>query len=467
MRLFRFVSTWVGDHPVGAVFLAILLVCLLIASLPMILALLPIRRVPFRYNLRNLQVRWRTTLVTGLAFTFVTALLTIMLSFVTGMNRLTDGSGHPGNVVVLSDGATDEAFSKLPYISTEELPDKLQRMIEKTGDDFLVSREVYVVVVHTIPNAVEGGKQRRFVQMRGLFNAQISAAVHDIELTEGGNWPSPAGVRLVKVKKDGSEVQATATEIVVGDGIARTLAADLGKEILEPGDVVEIGTNRLWVVTGVMKAGTNTFGSEIWARHTVVQETFGRNNPPTYTAYVVRTSSAALAELAAVELKNFKTLGNLQATPERQYYAKLSETNRQFSVAIWGVAVVMAIGGMLGIANTMFAAISQRTKDIGVLRLMGYRRWHVFMTFQLESLVIALVGGVLGVGIGYLLADGRTATSIVSTGVGGGGKSVVLKLTVDAMVVASGLIFSLFMGAIGGIVPSFNAMRTRPLDSLK
>src|SRR5579863_364672 len=139
MRLARFLATWISAHPGQASVAGALLVVLLLACVPLVLSALPIRRVPLRYNLRNLQIRWRTTLVTGLAFTFVTALLTIMLSFVTGMNRLTDGSGHPGNVVVLSDGATDEAFSKLSYMSTEELPDKLQRMIEKNDDGFLVS----------------------------------------------------------------------------------------------------------------------------------------------------------------------------------------------------------------------------------------------------------------------------------------------------------------------------------------
>jgi hypothetical protein len=454
------------EHPVLAIVLLVILVKTLLALLPLILSALPIRKVPLRYNLRNLQVRWRTTLVTGLAFTFVTTLLTVMLAFVTGMDRLTEGSGHPGNVLVLSDGATDEAFSNLPYISTEELPDKLQRMIEKDQGEFMVSREVYVIVVYKVPNAPVGGRQRRFVQMRGLYNMRIAAAVHDVTLA-AGDWPSNAGARTVTVEKDGKPVTTTATEIVLGDGVARTFASDIGKEILAPGDVVEIGNNRLWVVVGVMHPGTNTFGSEIWARHTVVQESFGRNNPPSYTSYAVRTRNAAIAEAAAVELKNFRSSRNLQASPERVYYSKLTQTNQQFSVAIYFIGVVMAIGGILGIMNTMFAAISQRTKDIGVLRLMGYRRWQVFLSFQLESLVIALLGGCLGLLIGYLVADGRTATSIMSSGAGGGGKSVVLRLTVDLLVLATGLVFSVLMGAIGGLIPSFTAMRLRPLDSLK
>lgn len=466
MRLARFLSTWISAHPRQAVAVGILLIVLFAACLPLILSALPIRKVPLRYNLRNLQIRWRTTLVTGLAFTFVTTLLTVMLAFVKGMDRLTEGSGHPGNVLVLSDGATDEAFSNLPYISTEELPDKLQRMIDKENGEFLVSREVYVIVVYKVPNASPGGRQRRFVQMRGLYNMQIAATVHEIALADG-DWPSDAGARTVTIEKNGQSITTTATEIVLGDGVARTFASDLGKAILKPGDVVEIGNNRHWVVVGVMQPGTNSFGSEIWARHTIVQETFGRNNPPSYTSYAVRTRNAAIAEAAAVELKNFRSSRNLQASPERVYYSKLSETNQQFSVAIYFIGVVMAIGGMLGIMNTMFAAISQRTKDIGVLRLMGYRRWQVFLSFQLESLVIALLGGCLGLFIGYLVADGRTATSIMSSGAGGGGKSVVLRLTVDLAVIGTGMVFSVLMGAIGGVIPSFNAMRLRPLDSLK
>jgi len=295
---------------------------------------------------------------------------------------------------------------------------------------------------------------------------RIAAAVHDVALAVG-DWPSEAGVRSVTIQKDGSSVTDTATEIVLGDGVARAFAADVGKEILVPGDVVEIGNNRLWVVAGVMQGGTNTFGSEIWARHTVVQETFGRNNPPSYSSYAVRTANAVIAEAASSELKNFRSSRNLQATPERVYYSKLQETNKQFSWAIYFIGIVMAGGGILGIINTMFAAISQRTKDIGVLRLMGYRRWQIFMSFQLESLLMAILGGGLGVLLGYLIADGRTATSIVSSGAGGGGKSIVLKLTVDLGVIATGLIFSLFMGALGGFIPSLKAMLLRPLDSLK
>ena len=151
-------------------------------------ALLPVAKVPVRYNLRNLQVRWLTSLATACAFTVVIFLLTFMLAFVKGMDRLTESSGRAGNVMILSDGATDESFSNLPPASIEELPSDLQAAIQKGPDGkYLATKEVYVIVTHTIPNAAPGGRRRRFVQMRGLDNMRIAADVHQIDLAQG-DW---------------------------------------------------------------------------------------------------------------------------------------------------------------------------------------------------------------------------------------------------------------------------------------
>src|SRR3954464_12866853 len=94
---------------------------LLVFNLVLLALLLMVGKVPLSYNLRNLVVRWWTTLLTALAFTLVVALLTVMLAFVNGMNKLTESIGQPGNVLILSDGATDELFSNLGYNSTENI----------------------------------------------------------------------------------------------------------------------------------------------------------------------------------------------------------------------------------------------------------------------------------------------------------------------------------------------------------
>src|ERR1019366_191402 len=154
---------------------------------------------------------------------------------------------------------------------------------------------------------------------------------------------------------------------------------DLGKDILEPGDVVTLGPCK-WVVVGIMAEGSASFSSEIWTRDLHVQQNFGREN--SYCSYVVRTTGADKAKLAVRGLKDMKNDKNFQAFTEQEYYAKMTDTSKQFSVAAYLVAIIMAIGGALGIMNTMYAAISQRSKDIGVLRLMGFRRMQILMSFQ-------------------------------------------------------------------------------------
>ncbi len=456
---------WIVDHPDAAGGFALVVSILLLAILPLLISFLPIKKVPIKYNFRNLQVRWLTTAVTAFAFFMVTALMTVMLAFTNGMRNMTASTGHPGNVMVLSDGATDEAFSNLPAFSIELLPGEIQGLIEKSSDGKspLVAQEVFVIGTVAIPNPEPNGRKRRFVQMRGIDKLDVAAMLHGIELDVGGNWPSPSGVREIPRVVDGKTVVDTAPEIVVGNGVAKTLGADQGKDILGVGDIVEIGPRR-WVVAGIMKAANSSYASEIWARDRAVQENFGRRD--SYSTYVVRTGSADLAKAAAEALKNFRSERNLSAMPERDYYAKMTETSTAFTYAIYFVASIMAIGGMLGVMNTMFAAISQRTKDVGVLRLMGYGRWQILTTFQFESLVIAIVGGGLGVFVAYLLADGLTATSIMSSG-GGGGKTVVIRMAVDFPTIVMGMIFSVLMGALGGIIPSINAVRLRPLESLK
>jgi ABC-type antimicrobial peptide transport system permease subunit len=113
----------------------------------------------------------------------------------------------------------------------------------------------------------------------------------------------------------------------------------------------------------------------------------------------------------------------------------------------------------------MFAAIAQRIKDIGVMRILGFKRWQILVSFLLESLAIALIGGVIGCLLGSL-SDGASATSSISSGQGGG-KTVILRLSVDSTVILTGLLFTLVMGRLGGLIPALGAMRLKILESLR
>jgi putative ABC transport system permease protein len=427
-----------------------------VAFAVLMLVLATAGKVPVRYNLRNLVVRWPITVLTVLAFTIVVGLLIVMLAFVNGMYKLTGSSGQPGNVIVLSDGATDELFSNLGFRDSADVERQPGVLRDETGEP-LCSRETYIVVNQPIAGAKKGERQRRFLQLRGIDEPARSGRVHDLPLHPGGTWFSPAGVQEI----DAPTGTVQAIQTVLGEGIAREFGKDRGREPLAPGDTFELGP-RLWVVVGVMRSSGSTFDSEVWAKRQVVGPMFGKEN---YTALVLRTGSPKDARTLAEDLtKNFKKAA-LQASVETDYYEKLSETNKQFLFSIMVVAAIMAVGGIFGVMNTMFAAISARTRDIGVLRILGFARWQILMSFFLESLLIALIGGALGCALGSL-ADGWEASSIVSSG-SGGGKSVLLKLVVDANTLAAGMLFTLLMGGVGGLLPAFSAMRLRPLEALR
>ena len=428
----------------------------LIAEIPSFVRNLPtLFKMVVRYNVRNLFVRWRITLLTALAFTLVIGLLTVMRAFVNGMYKLTEGSGDPANVMVLADGATDELFSNLGYGDIKEV-ELHEGILRDEQNKPLASWEIYVLANQPIPNAPPTGRRRRFIQVRGVDDPERSGRVYNLPLFEGGAWFSAAGVGPLP---DGG----TAVQAVIGQGIAKELGKDKGDgtQPLAPGDRFELG-GRTWVVAGVMQSGGSTFDSEVWGKRDLVGSLYGKAS---YTTAVLRTKDAEAARALATDLSaNYKKPA-VNAKPEPEYYESLNSTNQGFLFAIRFVAVVMAVGGVFGIMNTMFAAISQRTRDIGVLRILGYTRLHVLVSFFLEALVLAIIGGLLGCAVG-MLADGRTATSIISSGQGGG-KSVVLKLVVDGKVLAEGMVFALAMGCVGGILPALSAMRLRPLESLR
>jgi ABC-type lipoprotein release transport system permease subunit len=421
-----------------------------------VVAVAPVQKVPLSYNVRSLTLRWKTTVMTTLAFTLVVFLLIFMLTFVNGMNRLTQGSGQPGNVVVLSDGATDEVMSNLPAgASVERLPQEVQRKVQRTDDGkaYLATKEVYVIVSQPLMKTTAMGATRRLTQMRGMDDPEMASKVHGVTLIKG-RWFASTGV----------------PEVVLGEGIAGEIAKDRGKATIEPGEEIELGPGR-WKVVGIMKTSGTTFNSEVWASdRKLASKTFGRENA--YSCYVMRTASPEDAQFVAKQVKNWRAEWSFDAWPETEYYSKFNLTNRLFLIAIVVVAVIMAAGGALGITNTMFAVISQRSKDIGVLRILGFTRAQVLTSFLLESLLIALVGGLLGCvlsGLVYLvlyLLNGLTVTSILQSGMGGG-RSVVFQLALDAPTLAIGLLFGVLMGAVGGFLPALSAMRLRPLESLR
>jgi hypothetical protein len=419
-------------------------------------------RVPLTYNVQNLKVRWKTTAMTALAFTLVVSLLSVMLAFVNGMTELTSKSGQPSNLIVLAEGAIDESFSNL---SPDGLGDvESQPGIARKNGQPLASRETYLIVSQPIPNAKPKEPKSRFLQVRGIDDPVRAAGVHGIHLQSGGDWFSDAGVR------ENPDEGQPLVEAVIGSGIAAELGKDrpLADGTVQPlklGDTFTLNA-RPWVVVGIMDAAGTTFDSEVWGKRSLLGPMFGKND---CSSLVLRAESPERAKELVDYFVNKGGKGysklKLNAMTELDYFKSLQTTSTTFLVAAWIVTGILAIGGMFGILNTMFASVSQRISDIGVLRLLGYPRLQILVSFLLESIMIATIGGLLGCALGTL-CDGWSATSIVG-GQGGNGKTIVLELMVTLPTLLAGMLLSIGMGLVGGLLPAMNAMRLSALDALR
>lgn len=408
--------------------------------------------IPVRYNYRNLAVRWRTTLLTAIGFTLVVSLLVVMLAFVRGLAALAENAGHPGNVIILKDGANDELFSE---INIDDVHKTLFSLW--SGDDTVardpdgaawVSMEVYGIATQELPAAEPGGRPSyRFIQIRGIEDPVIAGKVHALSLKAGGKWFDRSG-----------------NQCVMGEGIARMLGLKVG-DTFRP----RPGLPPLWEVVGIVESAGSPFDSEIWAKREDVGKYFGKDNEERkqslYTTIVLRLPTYEMAAAACAYYRDLPDI-KVNAMPEKDYYQKLTENTRTFQIAAIVIAIIMAVGGCFGLMNTMFAAVAQRVKDIGVLRIIGYSKLQILISFLMESMLIAFLGGVLGVLIG-LGVNGIEQKGQLSSGQGGGSKTVVFKMVVDKEVIRVACIFTFVMGLLGGLVPAVSAMRIKPLDAVR
>jgi len=381
--------------------------------------------VPLSYNYRNLLVRWKTTIMTAGGFTLVVAALSVMLAFVDGIRAVCNDSGEPANVVVLAKGNSDEVLSRVDDQTAREVEHIAGIKRGKDGRP-LISRELFLVV--TQPTNESG--IYKMLQVRGLLSEGFQ--VHSrVSLVEGRRFRSGRN------------------EVIVGRLFKEQAELELGSQ-------VELGRKK-WTVVGVFEAAGSVFESEIWCHLQDVSRQFRREG--SFSSLVVRAQHELEAPQLARRIASSNRI-SVEAQTETEHFAKQAEQTDSIHTAGIVIAVFMAIGAVFGITNTMFAAINQRTKDIAVLRMLGYRRGEIMISFLLEALLIAFVGGLLGIVLGYGV-NGLTLE--FSTGA----KAIAFAFVVNETTVAWAAAFTLGMGLVGGLLPAWSAMRVNPLESLR
>ena len=388
--------------------------------------------IPLSYNARSALVRWPAAVVAVLGIAGTVGVFVAMLSMARGFQATLVSSGSPGNAIILRAGADTEMVSAITLDQVRVIGDapEVARLPgggsasgAEAGGGPMLSAEV--VVIGAFPLASSGTDAN--VQVRG-----VSPAAMDVRPM----------VRIVQ----GRLFRPGTAEMVVGSNAAKIYRG------FTLGSSFSFGGQR-WEVVGIFDAGGSAFDSELWCDTTVLNQTFKRPDG-VFQSVTARLVSPDAFGAFKDRLTSDPRL-TVQVQREAEYYAKQS---RLISALIqtlgFLVALVMGIGAVFGALNTMYSAVAARAREIATMRALGFGGGSVVLSFLVEALLIAAIGGVLGC-IAVLPMNGFTTGTINWQTFSH--LAFAFRVTPDLLLI--GLAFALIMGAIGGLLPAIRAAR--------
>jgi len=385
--------------------------------------------VPLIYNLRSLRARWPSSVVAVLGIAGSVGVFVAMLSLARGFEATLVASGSAGNAMVLRAGATSEMVSGIALDQVRVIEDAPG--VARGGVGPLVSPEV--VVVAAFPLRSTGTDTN--VQVRGVSPKAL--AVRESVQLVAGRFFEPG-----------------LTELVVGRNVARSYVG------FELGQTVRFGGGT-WSVVGVFDAGGSAFDSELWCDAHVLNQVFQRPQNIFQSVTVRLTSPDALGQFK--DALSVDPRVTVQVEWEIDYYAKQSRAlTTLITVLGTSVAVVMGIGAVFGALNTMYSAVAERAREIATMRALGFSSGSVVLSFVIEALCIACVGGVLGCAAILPLHGLTTGTINWQTF-----SHLAFAFRVTPLLLTAGLAFALLMGLVGGVPPAIRAARQRIAVALR
>lgn len=383
--------------------------------------------IPISYNLRNLVVRKTTTIMTALGVGLTVAVLLAVLALVDGLRTTLASSGDPLQVVILRKGSDSEIVSNFARTQFQDLKFKPGIASGANGQP-LASLEVITVVNL---GSTEGGEGTN-VTVRGLQPSGIELR-RNVKLA-GGRW-----------------FQEGKRELVVGKS-----AAERYPEV-QIGRKVRFGRGD-WDIVGVMDAGRGAQASELWGDLNQVASDLQRLE--VLSSALVRATDAVTAKALANDINNDQRL-NMNAVPEPEYYSAQTASAAPIEYIGIFVAVIMAVGSAFAAMNTMYAAVARRSREIGTLRVLGFSKGSILVSFFLESVLLSGLGGVLGC-LMVLPLNG------ITTGIGNSNFSeTAFNFHVSPGIMMVGMAFAVVLGAVGGLFPASNAARKEILTALR
>ncbi len=378
--------------------------------------------IPIRYNLRHLVNRWTGTLSTVLTFGLVVGVFVIVMSLAVGLDRAFVSTGDPLNVIVMRAGAQSEVMSFIPA-DRYQIVRHFRGIAKDAAGDPIVAPEVLRVLSR--PRKASG--KSASVLLRGIHPQSLKIRPQ-IQVIEG------------RMFKPGQR------EVIASKSVAGRF------ENYGLGDRPHMG-NGTWSVVGLFDAGGTAFASEVWCDYRELMQDFDWGQ---HSTVILRAEDAVAAEALARQVEEDVRV-QLTARTEIELYAGRTRTSAPIKAFGTFLAVLMAIGASFAGMNAMYASVANRTKEIGTLRVLGFKPSSIIVCFVIESVLLALAGGAIGCLVALPMNTITTGAMSFDSF-----SEIVFEPAVTPGLAGAGLLFAVIMGVAGGLLPAVSAAR-RPI----
>jgi putative ABC transport system permease protein len=378
-------------------------------------------------GLRSIPERLGASLVIVVGLAGVVAVFTALLAMAAGFQSTLESAGRADVAIVLRGGSQVELNSGISRDQGAII--KQAPGVQKAPDGRPMASAEMVVIAELIKAGEKTGSN---ITVRGV---------------EPAAFPLRPRLKVVEGRMFGPGLR----ELIVGRGVARQYeSARLGSTVRMRGSD--------WTVVGVFESG-DAYESEFWADIDVAQSTFNRQG---YSS--VRLEVAGPSDLQSVkDALSADPRVNVDVETEQQYFSGQTEQFRRTIGALAGVVTaIMALGALFAALNTMYAAVGARAREIATLRAIGFRGLPVVVSIMLESLILALAGGVLGAIAAYVLFNNMAVSTL-----GSNFTQVVFRFAVTPALVVNGLIIAVAIGMVGGFLPALRAARQPVTTALR
>lgn len=384
--------------------------------------------IPIKYNVRNLRVRWVTTLMTVIATAVVVGVTVLVFGFSDGLEQALRLSGEPLDVVVLRKGSDNETGSTIESQVAREIANQPEIAKDDSGVPLCASEHVTILIK---PRQVDGAKVN--VIVRGVQPAS-RALRPDFKIVEGRDF-----------------------KLGVNEAITSRALANRFQQL---GLNEKFEINKVdFTIVGYFEAGGSSAESEVWT--SIDDLTGARRTPGAISVVNLRCQDEAAKEKLIAKLKDDEQF-KLKPVDEMKYF----EDQTSSSILIKSLGFILGgfltFGAMFAAANTMYAAVANRAREIGTLRAIGFSRSAILTSFMLESVLLCLIGGLLGCLANLPLIGRSGGTSNFATF-----SELTFSFQFGPWTFIRGFSMALVMGLLGGLFPAVRAVRMKVVDALR